>query len=189
MDIRAHSSATFRVAFRPPLDGQYFSQTIEVVACFKAHRSFRGVAHSAVLPPWTMPVQVKHTDTHISIHMQAVQFSTLLLTLSCRQQSVHVQVGSAHLLSSTNSSSLYNRQKSMHIQLAAQTCAPVHIFFNRESSLHNRQKCICMQTGSMIPCIAAHFHLQVSVSLYQAEMHTHKKGSTVCIATHSTAPP
>ncbi|DBA87452.1 TPA: hypothetical protein ACH3X1_004491 [Trebouxia sp. C0004] len=58
MDIRAHSSATFRVAFRPPLDGQYFSQTIEVVACFKAHRSFRGVPHSAVLPPWTMPVQV-----------------------------------------------------------------------------------------------------------------------------------
>ncbi|KAL0033550.1 hypothetical protein WJX79_003070 [Trebouxia sp. C0005] len=58
MDIRAHSSATFRVAFRPPLDGQYFSQTIEVVACFKAHRSFRGVAHDAVLPPWTLPVQV-----------------------------------------------------------------------------------------------------------------------------------
>ncbi|KAL0051980.1 hypothetical protein WJX82_005745 [Trebouxia sp. C0006] len=58
MDIRAHSSATFRVAFRPPLDGQYFSQTIEVVACFKAHRSFRGVSHNAVLPPRTMSVQV-----------------------------------------------------------------------------------------------------------------------------------
>lgn len=68
MDIRAKSSATFRVAFRPPLDGQYFCQTLEVVACFKAHRSFRGVAEGAVLPPWTIPVQVRHTLSQIPSH-------------------------------------------------------------------------------------------------------------------------
>jgi len=97
MDIRAHSSATFRIAFRPPLDGQYFSQTMEVVACFKAHRSFRGVAHNAVLPPWTLPVQVMHTDTRISIHMQTVHFSTVPSTLYSRPKSIHVQVGSTYL--------------------------------------------------------------------------------------------
>ncbi|KAL3152962.1 hypothetical protein ABBQ38_011992 [Trebouxia sp. C0009 RCD-2024] len=59
LDVRANSSATFRVAFRPPLDGQYYSQTLEVVACLKAHRSFRGVSEGAVLPPWTIPVQVR----------------------------------------------------------------------------------------------------------------------------------
>lgn len=68
MDIRAKSSATFRVAFRPPLDGQYFCQTLEVVACFKAHRSFRGVAEGAVLPPWTLPVQVRHTVSQTASH-------------------------------------------------------------------------------------------------------------------------
>jgi len=94
---RAHSSATFRVAFRPSLDGQYFSQTIEVVACFKAHRSFRGVSHNAVLPPWTMPVQASHTDTRISIHMQTVHFSTVPSTLYSRPKSIHVQVGSTYL--------------------------------------------------------------------------------------------
>ena len=61
LDVRANSSATFRVAFRPPLDGQYYSQTLEVVACLKAHRSFRGVSEGAVLPPWTIPVQVYRT--------------------------------------------------------------------------------------------------------------------------------
>ena len=61
LDVRANSSATFRVAFRPPLDGQYYSQTLEVVACLKSQRSFRGVADAAVLPPWTMPVQVCST--------------------------------------------------------------------------------------------------------------------------------
>lgn len=61
LDVRANSSATFRVAFRPPLDGQYYSQTLEVVACLKAHRSFRGVSEGGVLPPWTIPVQVQHT--------------------------------------------------------------------------------------------------------------------------------
>jgi len=95
MDIRAHSSATFRIAFRPPLDGQYFSQTMEVVACFKAHRSFRGVAHNAVLPPWTLPVQVMHTDTHMSIHVQTVHFATV--PIYSRQKSIHVQVGSTYL--------------------------------------------------------------------------------------------
>ena len=60
LDVRPNSSATFRVAFRPPLDGQYFSQTLEVVACLKAHRSFRGVSQGAVVPPWTIPVQVNH---------------------------------------------------------------------------------------------------------------------------------
>lgn len=95
MDIRAHSSATFRVAFRPPQDGQYFSQTIEVVACFKAHRSFRGVSHNAVLPPWTLPVQVMHTDTHTFLHMQPVNFATV--SLYSRQKSIHVQIGSRNL--------------------------------------------------------------------------------------------
>jgi len=124
MDIRAHSSATFRVAFRPPLDGQYFSQTIEVVACFKAHRSFRGVSHNAVLPPWTMSVQVSRTDTLMPIHMHTVHFFRTLSTL-------------------------YSRQKSVHVQLAA--CAILHSFIDRKPSLHNRQKCICMQTGSTAP--------------------------------------
>lgn len=59
LDVRANSSATFRVAFRPPLDGQYYSQTLEVVACLKSHRSFRGPAEGAVQPPWTIPVQVR----------------------------------------------------------------------------------------------------------------------------------
>lgn len=58
LDVRANSSATFRVAFRPPLDGQYYSQTLEVVACLKAHRSFRGPSEGAVQPPWTIPIQV-----------------------------------------------------------------------------------------------------------------------------------
>ena len=117
MDIRAHSSATFRVAFRPPLDGQYFSQTIEVVACFKAHRSFRGVSHNAVLPPRTMSVQVSRTDTLMPIHMHTVHFFRTL-------------------------SILYSRQKSIYIKLAAHTCAILHSSIDRKPSLYNRQKCI-----------------------------------------------
>ena len=58
LDIRANSSATFRVAFRPPVDRQYFSQVLEVVVVIKAQRSFRGVSEDAVTAPWSFPVQV-----------------------------------------------------------------------------------------------------------------------------------
>ena len=134
MDIRAHSSATFRVAFRPPLDGQYFSQTIEVVACFKAHRSFRGVSHNAVLPPWTMPVQVSHTDTHTSIHMQSVHFSTV--SLYSRQKSIHVQVGSTYLCTfaqfhSQESITVQQTEMHMHTNWQHGMFALKHNFINK----------------------------------------------------------
>lgn len=59
LDIRANSSATFRVAFRPVLDGQYYTQSLDVIVCLKSQRSFRGIAEGeTVLPPWTFPVQV-----------------------------------------------------------------------------------------------------------------------------------
>ena len=58
LDIRGNSSATFRVAFRPVLDGQYYTQSLEVIVCLKSQRSFRGAAAGeTVLPPWTFPVQ------------------------------------------------------------------------------------------------------------------------------------
>ena len=90
LDIRANSSATFRVAFRPLLDGQYYSQSLDVVVCLKTQRSFRGVPDGApVLPPWTLPVQVtlflcwQQEPTVTFLPCLILSQSTSALGLSC----------------------------------------------------------------------------------------------------------
>ncbi|KAK9812626.1 hypothetical protein WJX72_000839 [[Myrmecia] bisecta] len=57
-DIRPHGSVTFRLAFRPPKDGQYYNQLVDVVAFVKAMRNFRLVSEEDLCPPWTLPVLV-----------------------------------------------------------------------------------------------------------------------------------
>lgn len=53
-ELLPHSSATFRVQFRPRSDQQYFCQRLECVASFKSMRSFRLVTPDSMTPPWTL---------------------------------------------------------------------------------------------------------------------------------------
>ena len=59
LDLRPNSTAVFRVTFRPPADGQYYTRLLDVVAYVKAQRSFRLVGESAVLAPFTTTLQVR----------------------------------------------------------------------------------------------------------------------------------
>ena len=58
LDLRPNSTAVFRVTFRPPADGQYYTRLLDVVAYVKAQRSFRLVGEGAVLAPFTTTLQV-----------------------------------------------------------------------------------------------------------------------------------
>lgn len=55
-EVGPRGQASFRVAFRPPKDGQYYSQTLHVCAFVKAMRNFRLVNDDQVVPPWSVPV-------------------------------------------------------------------------------------------------------------------------------------
>jgi len=57
-DVRPGESATFRVAFRPPHDGQYYSSIIDFVAHVKHMRSFRTVSESNFNAPFNLAVTV-----------------------------------------------------------------------------------------------------------------------------------
>lgn len=57
-DLPAFSSATFRVAFRPPADAQHYSQEVRLCACAKVLRNFRLAGESQLVPPWSLPVRV-----------------------------------------------------------------------------------------------------------------------------------
>ncbi|MEW5306910.1 MAG: hypothetical protein WDW36_009343 [Sanguina aurantia] len=55
-DIKPFGSSTFRIAFRPPKDGCFYSQTITVNASVKSMRNFRLVLDHQVVPPWSVPL-------------------------------------------------------------------------------------------------------------------------------------
>ncbi|KAF5836871.1 hypothetical protein DUNSADRAFT_5310, partial [Dunaliella salina] len=55
-DIKPGSSATFRVAFRPPRDSAHFCQSLTLCAHLKAMRNFRLLSDSQIVPPWAIPV-------------------------------------------------------------------------------------------------------------------------------------
>lgn len=95
LDIRANSSATFRVAFRPLLDGQYYSQSLDVVVCLKTQRSFRGVPDgNPVLPPWTLPVQV---TLFLCVQQEGTVTFLPCLILSCITLLVSSCLGALHV--------------------------------------------------------------------------------------------
>lgn len=58
-DIKPFGSSTFRIAFRPPKDGQFYSQNITVNASVKSMRNFRLVLDHQVVPPWSVPLLVR----------------------------------------------------------------------------------------------------------------------------------
>lgn len=59
LELRPNSSATVRLAFRPPRDGQYYVQELMLLAALKAQRSFRLVGEGqAVIPPWCVGLMV-----------------------------------------------------------------------------------------------------------------------------------
>ncbi|KXZ53757.1 hypothetical protein GPECTOR_6g674 [Gonium pectorale] len=57
VDVRPRGQAIFKVAFRPPRDGAFFSQQLTLVAHVKSQRNFRLVADHQMLPSWSLPVQ------------------------------------------------------------------------------------------------------------------------------------
>lgn len=59
LDLRPNSTAVFRVTFRPPADGHYYTRLLDVVAYVKAQRSFRLIGEGAVLAPFTATLQVR----------------------------------------------------------------------------------------------------------------------------------
>jgi hypothetical protein len=59
LELRPNSSATIRLAFRPPRDGQYYVQGLLLMAVLKSQRSFRLVGDGqAVVPPWCIGLLV-----------------------------------------------------------------------------------------------------------------------------------
>jgi hypothetical protein len=57
-DLPAFTSATFRVAFRPPADAAHYSQELRLCACAKVLRNFRLAGESQLVPPWSLPLRV-----------------------------------------------------------------------------------------------------------------------------------
>jgi hypothetical protein len=70
LELRPNSSATIRLAFRPPRDGQYYVQGLLLMATLKSQRSFRLVGEGQpVVPPWCIGLLVRTTVliiTHIN---------------------------------------------------------------------------------------------------------------------------
>jgi hypothetical protein len=59
LELRPNSSATIRLAFRPR-DGQYYVQSLLLMAVLKSQRSFRLVGEGqAVVPPWCIGLLVR----------------------------------------------------------------------------------------------------------------------------------
>jgi len=59
LELRPHTSAAVRLAFRPTRDGAYYWQTLTVLAGLKAMRSFRLVHEDdSVVPPWCFSILV-----------------------------------------------------------------------------------------------------------------------------------
>ncbi|GIL53686.1 hypothetical protein Vafri_9323 [Volvox africanus] len=57
VDIRPRGQTTFKVAFRPPRDGAFFSQQLLLVAHVKSQRNFRLVSEHQMLPSWCMELR------------------------------------------------------------------------------------------------------------------------------------
>ena len=56
VDILPHSSASFKVQFRPPDEQKYYCQVLECYVAFKSMRSFRLVGEDNFCPPWCLPL-------------------------------------------------------------------------------------------------------------------------------------
>lgn len=57
-DVRPGETTTFRISFRPPRDGQYYSAVLDFVAHVKHMRSFRTVAEHNFNTPYNVAVTV-----------------------------------------------------------------------------------------------------------------------------------
>ena len=55
-DVPPHSSAVFRVQFRPTADQTYYSQNLECFVAFKSMRTFRLVGEDNFALPWCLPL-------------------------------------------------------------------------------------------------------------------------------------
>ena len=70
VDVQPHSTAAFKLQFRPQSDQQYYVQSIECVCSFKSMRTFRLVSESNFALPWTLSL----TATGDSFPPQSEQF-------------------------------------------------------------------------------------------------------------------
>jgi hypothetical protein len=61
VELKPQGQAAIRVAFRPPMDGQFFCQPLRLVAFVKSMRSFRLVAEQHIVPPWNLQILVRRT--------------------------------------------------------------------------------------------------------------------------------
>mmetsp|Transcript_15768 Transcript_15768/g.37278 ORF Transcript_15768/g.37278 Transcript_15768/m.37278 type:complete len:1920 (+) Transcript_15768:72-5831(+) len=83
-DIAAHTTANFRVSFRPTMNNQYYCQVAEAIIFPKTQRNFRLVKDETFVPPFTVALRItghtfgpgaEHFSARVSMSHSKVVFT------------------------------------------------------------------------------------------------------------------